>query len=882
MTFIKRLFIHGLLLIIVVQGRGQTLEPLNDSLMIFRDTITADSIIVDTLPVSRKKSKVEVVDSKVDYKATDTMIFDLSNKKIFLYKEAQVIYKDIQLDAGYIVFDMGNDEVYAVGLEDTAGVVQGKPAFKDGSETFDAQSLSYNFKTKKGLIRHAISPQEGGFLHAGLTKKHEDGTIHVKDGKYTTCDLEHPHFYLALTRAKVIPDDKIVSGPAYMVLEDVPLYPIFIPFGFFPNTKKSSAGLLIPSYGEEKVRGFYLRNGGWYMPINEYMDMRFTTDVYSKGSWGIRQGTRYVKRYKYSGSFDGTFFKNVYNDKGLPDYYEVTDYSIRWNHRQDQKANPTTTFSANVNMSSTSYDRNNSYSTSDYLTNTKNSSISYSKNWPGTPFFFDMGMNYSQNSQTDKVDMILPSGSFRMNRIYPFKSKKAVGKPKWYENVQLSYTSEFKNEISTYDSVLFTDYTLENMRNGYRHRVPLQTNFKVLKFCNISPQISYEGVIYGSRITKKKYDSQYLDPETGDLVGRVYWDTIPGFNYAHAVKTSISFGVDPTIYGMYQVKNPDAKIIATRHVMKPSARFSYTPDMDKLGLIPKELYYKTYAYKDSPVDTSFKYKEHSIYENYIYGTPLGAKQSGSLSLSLRNNVEMKIRTPEDTTETEKKIKILETFDFTTSYNPFLDDDVPKWSNLNFTARNSFFDGRFNIQFRGVIDHYKIDEEYDPIPKAPWQDFHLSRATVTFGTSFRSKAGEETPVSEDLGVEEDVFDDLYMYGGYVAFDVPWDLRINYNYSYSKARKEDAEKKISQTVDFSGKLNLTPKWEISFRSGYDIEAKDFTFTSFNITRDLHCWVMRISVVPFGYRQNYNFMINVVSPILRDLKYEKRQDFRDREDF
>ncbi|MBN1185972.1 MAG: LPS-assembly protein LptD [Bacteroidales bacterium] len=846
-----------------------------------------DTTLHDTINIHGPRKKEDAVDAKVDYKSADTLIIDLTNKTIYLHKDAQVIYKDIQLDAAYIEFDMANNEVYAEGKLDTVGVPYGKPAFKDGGQSFDAENLRYNFKTKKGIIKHAISPQEGGYLHAGVTKKQADGTIHVKDGKYTTCDLEHPHFYIAMTKAKVIPDDKIVSGPAYLVVADVPLYFLGIPFGFFPNTKKSKAGILIPSYGEEKVRGFYLRHGGWYMPINDYMDFQITFDVYSMGSWGARSQTRYVKRYKFSGNFEGNFNKNVYGDKGLPDYYEKKDYRVTWVHRQDQKANPSSNFNANVNVSSSSYDRNNSYSTQDYLTNTKNSSISYSKNWLGTPFFLDVNANYTQNSTTEQVDMILPSASFRMNRIYPFKSKKSVGKPKWYEQLQLSYSSNFENRISTYDSIVFTDAMFDDMKYGYSHGVPFSTNFKFLKFCNLSPSLSYKGVIYGSR-TLKYYDADYVDPEDNTR-GRVVDTIIPGLNYAHAVIPSISLSVDPTVYGMYQPINPNSKLIAVRHVMKPSARFSFTPDINKMGLIPKSLYYDSLVYDDVQTNRHIA-REYSIYEGYIYGTPLAPGRSGSVSFSLRNNFEMKVRTPKDTAQDEKKVKLLDVLDFTMSYNPFANKkETTQWSDINATASNSYFNNKLNVRLRGNFNHYQYyrvpdSKSFKILTPYPFRTLRLTSASLTLGTSFKSKQKKSTPDSNKPAGEEGVepidegITEENVYNDYVDFNIPWDFRIDYSYNYSKPYDVTTEK-ITQSLTFSGNLSLTPKWKIGFRSGYDIVAKDFTYTSFNIFRDLHCWEMRFSVVPFGYRQNYNFMINIKTAILRDLKYEKKQSWYDR---
>ena len=905
LAFIKRLFIQCVLLITVFELHGQNNNFQLDSNQVEDQPIMRDgeisvnnvpldsipendSIVTDTITIKQRKKKGDAVDAKVDYKSKDTLIIDLTNKTIYLHNDAQVIYKDIQLDAAYIEFDMTNNEVYAEGKPDTTNTIIGKPAFKDGDQSFDSDNLRYNFKTKKGIIKHAISPQEGGFLHAGVTKKQADGTIHVKNGKYTTCDLEHPHFYIAMTKAKVIPDDKIVSGPAYLVVADVPLYFLGIPFGFFPNTKKSSkAGVLIPSYGEEKMRGFYLRRGGWYMPINDYIDFQVTFDVYSMGSWGGRAQTRYVKKYMFTGNFEGNYNKNVYGDKGLGDYSEKTDYRITWMHRQSEKASPSSSFNANVNVSSQSYDKNNSYSTQDYLTSTKTSSIAYSKTFLGTPFYLDLNANYTQNSNSGDVDMLLPSASFRMNRIYPFKKKNPVGKPKWYEKLQLSYSSEFKNQIRTNDSVVWKEEMYDDMKYGYSHGVPFSTNIKFLKVCNLTPGISYKGVVYGSK-TIKYYDPDYYDPENGNR-GRVVDSIIPGFNYVHAVNPSIGLSIDPAIYGMYQMKNPNSKIIAFRHVMKPSASMSYVPDVNKLGIIRKELYYDSLKYYDVQRQENVA-REYSNYEGYIYGTPLGPGQSGSVSLSLRNNFEVKVRTPKDTTQDEKKIKVLDVLDFSTGYNPFIDKEVsPRWGTVSAVASNNYFDGKFNPRIRCVFNQYKyyLDTTNNTRTNridlnTPWETLRLTSASFTIGASFKSKQKSNKKTAEELEKGEEVIEEEIVeqdvYNDDVDFSIPWDFRIDYAFSYTKPYGKDT-KKLTQTLNFSGNLSLTPKWKIGFRSGYDIEAKEFTYTSLNIFRDLHCWEMKFNVVPFGYRQSYNFMINIKTPILRDLKYEKKQSWYDR---
>ena len=457
---------------------------------------------------------------------------------------------------------------------------------------------------------------------------------------------------------------------------------------------------------------------------------------------------------------------------------------------------------------------------------------------------------------------------------------------KWYEKIQISYSSEFKNVVRTNDSVLWKEEMIDDMKYGYSHGVPFSTNLKFLKVCNLTPGLSYKGVAYASK-TIKYYDAAYVDPDNGRQ-GRVVDSIIPGFNYAHSVNPSLGLSVDPTIYGMYRPANPNSNIIAVRHVIKPSASFRYVPDVNKLGIIKKELYYKEYNYYDAARDTNLT-KEYSIYDGYIYGTPLGPGESGSFSFSLRNNIEMKVRTPKDTAQDEKKIKIIDVLDFSTGLNPFTDKkETAQWSTVSAVVSSSFFNGKFNPRIRGVFNQYSYTKDslgaFIVDTEHPWTDFRLTSASFTLGTSFKSKQKSSPKTGEEIENDEVIEEEITeqdVYNDYVDFSIPWDFRVDYSFNYSKPY-DNSTKRITQTLSFSGNLSLTPKWKIGFRSGYDIEAKEFTYTSLNIFRDLHCWEMKFSVVPFGYRQNYNFMINIKTPILRDLKYEKKQSWYDKNQF
>ncbi|NJM14916.1 MAG: LPS-assembly protein LptD [Bacteroidales bacterium] len=439
------------------------------------DSISADSVLADTVPHLKKSA----IDAPVNYKSEDSMMFDLTVKKVYLYGQAMVTYEDIELTADYIEFDMANKEVYAVGVTDSLGNERGRPVFKDDGETFEAKSIRYNFDTKRGYIREVYTQQSEGYLHSERTKRQANGEVHLKNGKYTTCDAKHPHFYIGLTKAVVIPDDKIISGPAYMVVQDIPL-PLIIPFGWFPNSKQQTSGLLFPTYGEERSRGFFLRNGGWYFAINDYIDAKVTGDVYSYGGWAGALESRYKVRYKFSGSLRGSYYENSFGQPGETQT-KSKDFSIGWTHSQDPKANPYQTFSASVNYSSRSYDQNQTFDQSQQLTNTKNSSISFSKRWPNKEYSLQLSTNISQNSRNKTIDLTLPSGSFSSGNFYPFRFGDVSGKPAWYEKININYSAQFQNKINTYDTLLFTPQTtLNDFDKGFRHSIPLSTNIKVL------------------------------------------------------------------------------------------------------------------------------------------------------------------------------------------------------------------------------------------------------------------------------------------------------------------------------------------------------------------------------------------------------------------
>ncbi len=802
------------------------------------DSLSADS------SANKKKPFLETA---IEYNADDSVTFSLTGQKVYLTNNAFVKYGATELRAYYIELDIAKKEAFAYGIKDSTGTFIHTPEFKDGAEEFTCKELKYNFETGKGLVNEVITEQESGYVHSELTKRMDENTFFLKNGKYTTCDHPHPHFYVRMTKAKMIKDDKIVSGPLHMVLEDVPL-PIGLPFGFFPFSSKYSSGILLPSYGEEQRRGFNLRGGGYYWAINDYVDLAIRGDVFSNGSWGGYLESKYKKRYKYSGSLATEYHRNKNSDKGLEDYSEVKDFAVRWTHTQDAKANPYRTFSASVNFSTSENDRNNSLDINKIVNNQKQSSISYSKKWPGSPFSLNGSLRHSQNSRDTTIALTLPSLALNMTQIYPFRSKGKSSNLKWYDKIGVSYTSKMENRVNIKEKELMSSSLTKDWKNGYQHSIPVTTNFKLTRDLTLSPTLNYQGVLY-TRSIRRHWDETLNDNKGGTVD-----DTIQGFQYAHNYSTSASLSLSPKIYGMYTFKKT-SKIEAIRHVMTPSISVSYTPEIG----VDRDKYYRTYQKDGQDI-------EYSIFDGSLYGTPTGAKESGSINLSLDNNIEAKVRTANDTTGNEdfKKVKLLESLKFSTSYNMFADS--LNWSNIGMSGRTKIFNNKLDLNFNSTIDPYALNannikiNEFGP---------RLTNASIRVGfrlasNDFKGDAEEE---SKGEGKQEQI--------QYVQFDVPWSFSLDYGWTYSKPT---VKSNVTQTVGLRGDFSLTPKWKINFTTGYDFANKAITATQFFLTRDLHCWQMTFSTVPFGPFQNYNFRINVKSSVLQDLKYEKKKNWRD----
>ncbi len=850
---------------------GEAKKPVKDLLAVSKkDSIASDSLKLQT--------KGDDFDAEVEYKADGKITINNTANKIYMYKNGQVKYKDIELTADYIELNRDSNLIHATGKPDSTGAIVGKPVFKQGQQEFEADEIRYNFLTKKGIVYGVVTEQEGGFIQSGKTKLMNDSTYNMKDGKYTTCDAEHPHFYLQMTKAKVLSNKKIVTGPAYLVVEDLPIYFIFIPFGFFPNSPKYSSGFLMPTYGDEINRGFFLRDMGYYWAANDYFYLALRGDIFSKGSRGIKMHTNYRLRYKFSGGLDINFYKNVFGDKGLPDYKIQNDFAITWNHSMDSKASPNQTFSASVNFSTSQYDQNNSYSLQNYLTNTKQSSISYSRRWENTPFAMSANFRHSQNSRDTTINLTLPQMTFSVNRMYPFKSKNSSGKEKWYEKIGMSYNFDMQNSINTKEYKLFGSNLTKDWQNGIKQSIPISTSFKALKFITVSPSFNYNERWYTQQIRKA------FDPVKKMVVTT---DTI--FGFTRDFDYSVSVGASTKIYGDFMPRNPKSNIVGIRHVMTPSISFSMQPDFSNPGY---GMYGNIEYFDDKGRPVSLRYPYH---EGAIYGTA-GAGRSGSIGLNLNNTLEMKMLNRSDTTSKEKykKIKLLDQFSISSSYN--LAADSLNLSNINITARTKV--AGIDVNMGAIMDPYAYENghlinvfEFAKTKKLA----RLTSANMSFGYSFKSKSKEEenqktaaagtdgkpAEKSEDQKIIDNARKNYPDIPEYADFSIPWDFRFDYSLRYSKPNPV-ANPSVNQTVEFNGNISLTKNWQIGFSSGLDIQKMEVSFTQFNVFRDMHCFQMSLNLVPFGYRQSYSFTIRATAAMLQDLKLSKQESFYDKQQY
>ncbi len=824
------------------------------------DTLTRslnDTISLDTLMASLKKEPA--IKSKIRYSAKDSIVYDITGTQVYLYRGAEVYYEDIILKADYIRIDQQKKIVYAEGVKDSTGKVVGKPVFEDAGQIYNSDYIAYNFETKKGKIREVTTQEGEGYLLANDVKKNEYDEIFIRNGKYTTCNLPHPHYYIALTKAKNT-ENKTVSGPAYLVVEDVPL-PLAIPFGFFPRQSGRSSGVLLPEIGEDAQLGFFLRNGGYYFGFSEYVDLALRGDIYSRGSYGFNMLSRYHVRYRFNGSLAAGYNDRRFGEPETFSFSKTQDFYVRWNHNQDGKARPGTRFSANVNVASRNNYRNQrTPSISSIVQNDLSSSVSYSKNWVGTPFSLSGALAHNQNLQTGRVHLGLPRVSFNVARINPFDSKSRIGEQHWYHRIGLNYTMDAENKIDTYDSVLFKQETLSKFQNGIRHSIPVSTSFNVLKFLVLSPNLNYTERWYFSSVEKAWDGTQVIT------------DTLSGFKTARDY--SMGLNTNTRIYGMFNINR--AGIVALRHVATPTLGFSYRPDFGE----PAFGYYKNVQ-----LDSAGTMGKYSIFENGIYGSP-GMGKSSLLSFSLDNNFEMKVKTENDTASSTKKITLIQSLRLGASYNMAVDS--MNLSMISINARTVLFN-KLNLDFNAVYDPYilrmdslgvarRLNQYEWNVNKRPGR---LTSAGFAVSTNlnadaFKSKNKQENELRRKYSrMEMDYVTQHPEY--YIDWTIPWSLAINYNLTYSRPMYTAV---ITQSLNFSGDLSVTPKWKIGFTSGYDFTMKEITPTALNIYRDLHCWDLAINWIPFGTYQRYSVDLKVKASILQDLKLSKRREYYERD--
>lgn len=832
-----------------------------------QNAYSQDSLFVqkqDSLDLKKNKKKA-VLDARIDYSAEDSLTFFLDNKDVFLYNKAKIDYDKMKLESGFMTVNFDTKTLFAEGVKDSTDTIVQSPIFKEGNAEYKSKELKYNFDTKQGLISNVFTKESDGYLHGEKVKKKDDRTMYISSGMFTTCDNEdHPHFGISFSKAKAITDDKIVTGPAWFSLMEIPL-PVGIPFAYFPFTDGKKSGFLMPSYGNAANRGYYLRNIGWYFAINDYIDLALRGDIYTNLSYALNISSSYVKRYKYRGSIEFRYEDNHTGLKNTPSYSSSSDFKFRWTHSQEAKSHPYRTFSANVNLVSSKF---NQYTTnvSDYFNNTTTSSIAFSTRF-GSAWSFTANLGESYNINSGAISLDLPSMTLSSIQFYPFRKKKSSGKRKWYEDISFSYRANLINTIDTYDSLLTSSDLIKNFRNGIMHSIPISSNVKILKHLNWTNSISYTERWYTNSISKT------YNPET-DLIDK---DTIYGFIANR--NANFTSSINTRLYGMFTFKKGFIK--AVRHVINPSISFNYTPDFSEPSL----------GFYDFYTDKEGKRVYYSKTENGVFGSPpQGA--SGVISFSLGNNLEMKVPDKNDTVEGMRKIVLLEAFNISSGYD--LARDSVNWQPLRLTARTTLFK-KLLINFSAAYTPYVLNENGVLTNELLWHkegrlfQKQNSQWTLNMSWNLNSKADHSQTTGDYHSPTEMQYSPFSnpneILSEHVDFSIPWNLTLGVNYSRLSSYIVSIagyQTNQSATLTARGDLNLTEKWKIGFSSGYDFINKDFTYTSIDFYRDLHCWEMRMNWIPFGPRQGWNFSISVKAPMLQDLKYEKRNDFRNRMEY
>ena len=857
------------------------------------DSIRADSVM---------RARSNGIDAPVKYSAEDSIVYDAASGTAYLYGNSKVDYENMKLASDKVHMNLDNSTVRATGTADSTaeGGIKGKPVFTMGKDEYQSDTMAFNFKSKKGLIKGIYTEQQDGFLSGEVGKRDSTGAVFLQHGRYTTCDKPHPDFYIALSRAKVRPGKDVVFGPAYLVVADVPL-PLAIPYGFFPFSKKYSSGFIMPSYGDESDRGFYLRDGGYYFAISDKWDLKLIGEIYTKGSWGVSAASNYRKRYRYSGSFLFSYQDSKTGDKGLPDFAEQESFKIQWNHRQDPKANPYSSLAASVNFATSSYERNNLnslYNPQTLTQSTRTSSVSWSTGFSSIGLSLSATTNLAQNMRDSSIQITLPDLNISLSRFYPFKRKHLVGKERWYEKISMSYTGQLANSISTKEDKLLHSNLIKDWKNAFQHTIPVQANFTLFNYINVTPSFNFTDRMYSKKVTRG-WDNT--------LQKEVVRDTTYGFHNVY--NWSMSVGASTKLYGFW-VPNRKLfgdKIQAIRHVFTPQVSFSYAPNFGarRYG------YYDSYQYTDA--SGNVKLVEYSPFQDELYSVP-GKYKTEMISWDVSNNIEMKIKSDKDTTG-YKKISIIDELGASMSYNAAA--DYHRWSDLSMRLRLKWWKNyTFSMNAQFATYAYELDANgkpyvgnhtewgYGRLPRFQGmsQNFSFTLNPEKFKKWFgRKDDKDDDKVSvdsdgPDTNIESNMDDDLEKgkYAakkkrgniaetdddGYMSFNMPWSLTIGYGITM---RENTAGKfntktmrypyKFTQTLNFSGNIRISDGWNINFSSGYDFENHAMSMTTASLSRDLHCFNMSASVVLAPYT-SYNFTFRCNAATLTDaLKYDKR---------
>ncbi len=836
-----------------------------------KDSASTDSINTK----QKKKTKIE---TPITYSATDSIVLDMSGNA-YMYGDGKVNYDKQELTAAYIHLNTDSSQVNATGATDPDGEIIGLPILNDNGEEYHATSLKYNFNTKKGYIKHGIVQQDEAYIIGEKTKKIDDEYLCMQNGKYTTCDHhEHPHFYLNLTKAKVKKGKWVVTGPAYLVLLDVPL-PLAIPFGYFPFTKSYSSGVIIPSYGDDRARGFYLTNGGYYFAISDYMDLTLLGDIYTLGTWAVSAQSKYIKRYKYNGNFNFNYRVDVMNND-LPTYQKNKNMSIIWTHSQNPKASPNQTFSASVNFSSSGYDRsniNNYYNAAAISQNVKSSSISYGYSFPETAFSLSLNMLASQRTADSTISLTTPDLTLTMSRIYPFKRENKIGKDKWYEKIYMSYSGNIKNYISTKEDLLPEASLQKDWQNGFNHSIPLGASFNLLKYLSITPSVNYH----------ERWYTQSLHKEWNETNFEEVTDTIYKFNRNYDFTTALT--ASTKLYGFYTPSRAifGDKIDRVRHVITPTVSYSFKPDFSD----PMWGMWDSYNRPISSTDPTSYETYYSKNANGIFGSSSAGKSS-SINFSINNNIELKWKQENDTTGEPiyKTVSIIDALSGSASYN-YAADSL-NWSIISSNLRLKLYKG-FNLNLSATFEPYlfaldTLTNGGTRINSLRWDQGKLPRLINT-STSFSYTINNETfkkkTDNKNANGEQNKDDNKKSSSnttddGYVKPNIRWSMSFDYSMRFGNTADFDTkileyERELTHNIGFRSTLSLTSNWNFNFGTSYDFNNEEFTYSTLGIQRNLHCWSMSANVVPIGPYKTYNFQVNVSSAMLADLKYEKQKD-------